>query len=174
MRCLQSGDVQALGELFLRHEKSVHALCARMTGDAELADDLVQDTFLRALRYRNGFRREAAVGTWLYRIARNLCHDHLTTEARRARLRETMDRPRHAVTGGTAQDDHLRLLQCALDALPIDKREVLILSRYHDLTHAQIARVCDCSVAAVKVRAHRAMRDLKNEFQRLIREEDEL
>ena len=75
------GDLDALGVLFNRHHARVHALCYRLTGDASVADDLVQESFLRVLKYRKGFGARAAFTTWLYRLVRNVCMDHMNAAA---------------------------------------------------------------------------------------------
>lgn len=176
------GDTEALGTLFERHHARVHALCYRLTGDASVADDLVQESFLRIARYAGGFRERAAFATWLYRLVRNVCLNHLSTEAKRRQRLDLVavnqaaeDPPPaagHAPTpaGGTPpdeQDPRLDRLRRALYALAPDKREVLVLSRYEGLSYAEIADVCETTVGAIKVRAHRAMRELRQRYEEL-------
>src|SRR5215216_5082383 len=82
MLAVRGGDLDALGALFRRHYDRAHALCYRLTTSAEAADDLAQETFLRILRYRHTFRGDAQFTTWMYRLARNVCLDHLRSAAR--------------------------------------------------------------------------------------------
>ena len=155
---VRRGDRDAFTALFQRHYARVHALCARLTGDAAAADDLAQDTFLRVLRLGSGFQARARFSTWLYRIARNVSIDHLQ------RVRRTAHRDASALNGRpdeTVDDPRLHTLELALALLPADRREVLVLSRYHDLPYAQLAEVLGCSEGAARVRVHRALSELK-------------
>ncbi len=169
------GDREALGLLFERHQARVHALCYRMTGDASVADDLVQESFLRVFRYGRSFGERAAFTTWLYRLVRNVCLQHLNAESHtHARIeRMAAEHGSGSRTGtrdapGTGEEDpRLVSLRRALYALSPDKREVLVLSRYQGLSYAEIAEVCETTVGAIKVRAHRAMRELRRRYEEL-------
>lgn len=166
------GDLGALGILFDRHHARVHALCYRLTGDASVADDLVQESFLRILKYRKGFGARAAFTTWLYRLVRNVCMDHLNAAARDRRRTESMAWEQHGMQEHYAPvepDPRLEILRRALYRLPPDLREVLVLSRYQGLRYAEIAEVCGTTVGAIKVRAHRAMRELQHRYEELER-----
>lgn len=172
MAATARGDLDALGLLFDRHHARVHALCYRLTGDACVADDLVQESFLRILKYRKGFAARAAFTTWLYRLVRNVCMDHLKAEAaRRERSGHLVLEHEHEADASDldAADPRLVALRSALDSLASDKREVLVLSRYEGLSYAEIAEACGTTVGAIKVRAHRAMRELRQQFEQLER-----
>jgi RNA polymerase sigma-70 factor (ECF subfamily) len=176
MQALVEGDLTGLAELYRRHMANVHALCYRLTGSAEAADDMVQETFLRVVRHRASFRGQARFTTWLYRIARNVCIDHLQSSQRRRRARE-----RYRVVTGNAghvqapePPEDVRALARALARLSHEKREALVLSRYYDLSHTEIADIVGCSVGAVKVRVHRALKDLRGMVEVMERESDEV
>jgi len=169
---LATGDLEALGFLFQRHQKNVFALCVRMTHDQNTADDLVQETFLRVLKYRHNFRGEARFSTWLYQVARNVTLDHLKKDRNRS-VRSDINQKRSGVSApmglrvdedSTRHDEQVAVLNRALALLPDDKKEVLILSRYHELPYSEIARICECSVSAVKVRVFRAMNLLREKY----------
>jgi RNA polymerase sigma-70 factor (ECF subfamily) len=170
MAAVCRGDLSALGILFDRHHARVYALCHRLTGDASVADDLVQESFLRILKYRKGFGARAAFTTWLYRLVRNVCVDHLSAEAKVRRRAERVAREQQHVqerNDPVESDPRLETLRSALYALSPDRREVLVLSRYEGLSYAEIAEVCGTTVGAIKVRAHRAMRELRQIFEEL-------
>ncbi len=173
---VRGGDLYALGLLFVRYQAKVHAWCFRLTDDRHTADDLVQDTFLRILRYRHAFSGDAAFSTWLYRIARNVCLDHLANLRRNSDAQEQLHGRAAAETGPAAayEDGRLAILDAALMRLPIEKREVLVLSRYHDLRYEDIAQVCNCSVGAVKARVHRAIRHLRDLYNELECQDNEM
>ncbi len=176
MAAVSRGDRSALGVLFARHHERVHSLCYRMTGDPSVADDLVQDAFLRVFRYGKGFGERAAFTTWLYRLVRNVCINHLNVEARARSRAEMMASeqptdeagrgPGPALESGES-DPRLDRIRRALYKLPPDKREVLVLSRYEGFSYAEIADVCETTVGAIKVRAHRAMRELRQRYEEL-------
>lgn len=169
---VRGGDRDALGVLFERHHAKVHALCYRMTNSRSAAADLVQEAFLRILRYRHSYAGDARFTTWLYRLARNVCLDYVRSVEREAAGARRWEVEARTDPGQAATEvERLDLLQQALHRLPADKREVLILSRYHDLRYEDIARVCGCSVGAVKVRVHRALNELRESYRALERQE---
>ncbi len=159
MRALGAGHTEALGTLFQRHHAGVYAYCARLTLDREAAADLVQDTFLRVLRYRDSFTRAHDFKPWLLRVARNACRDFAARRHGQQRsearwLAESMADP-----GENAPRD--AQLEHALARLPAADRDVLVLKRFHDLTYAELAAVLGCREGAARVRVHRALRRLQ-------------
>lgn len=170
VRAAGSGDMNALGALYARHHQNVYELCYRLLGDADAADDLTHESFLRVLRYGGGFDGRATVASWLYRLVRNRCLDFLSRE-RRDRDRKTAWAAHLETHTGEPLvdpvDDRQDLVRQALKRLPPEMREVLVLSRFGDLRYREIAEVCGISVANVKVRAHRAMNELRRIFKEL-------
>src|SRR5689334_4250137 len=172
MRDVRDGDVAALGVLFERHHRRVHALCYRLVRRPDAADDLVQETFLRVLRYRESFRQEAAFTTWLYRIAVNACHEHWRQMRRDDATAIPATYADRAESPAVA-DRHV-LLDEALGRLEPEHRAVLVLTRYHDLKYDDVARVLECTPAAARVRAHRALNELREIYRELEQREHEL
>jgi RNA polymerase sigma factor (sigma-70 family) len=173
MRRVCAGDVDQLGVLFERHYTRVHALCYRLTRRADVAEDLVQETMLRVLRYRASFRGDASFRTWLYRLAYNVCHDHWERTRRNDDTVELSDQLSSA-SGELPTDDRQVLLEQAMERLAPDRRAVLVLSRYEDMSYDDIARVLECTPAAARVRAHRALNELREIYRALERREHEL
>ena len=147
------GDVEAMAALFERTYADVRTLCLRLTQPAH-ADDLAQETFLRVLRYAKSFRGDARFSTWVYRIARNVCLDHMRAPKPFLALDE-IDEP--------ASDDppRHRLLERALGLLSSDQREALVLVRLHGMPYADVASVLDCTPGAARTRVCRALRRLR-------------
>jgi RNA polymerase sigma-70 factor (ECF subfamily) len=163
MFSLREGDRTALSRLFERNHARVHALCARLAGPAE-AEDLVQETFLRVQRHAETFDGGSGFTPWLFRIARNVCND------RGRRIRRTggleAEWAREQTVSRMTPDhegriDRRRLIEDALAALSADDREVIVLSRMHDLPYSQIADVLGCTAGAARVRLHRAIARLR-------------
>jgi RNA polymerase sigma-70 factor (ECF subfamily) len=173
MRCVRDGDVEKLGALFERHHARVHALCYRLTRRADAADDLAQETFLRVLRYRETFREEAAFTTWLYRVAYNVCHEHWQRHRRAEPMHDQIPAPREHDEGASVSERHA-VLEAAMAKLDPDQRAVLVLTRYHDLKYADVARVLECTPAAARVRAHRALNNLREIYRELEKRHDDV
>jgi RNA polymerase sigma-70 factor (ECF subfamily) len=128
---------------------------------------MVQEVFFRMLKYRHTFRGDGEFLTWMYHLARNVHTDHHKKWKNEPR---TAEEPEELATGEPHAQEQLEqmqdreLLERALAKLPIEKKELLILSRYQDLRYDAIAELLGCSVEAVKVRVHRAMNDLRTIF----------
>jgi RNA polymerase sigma-70 factor (ECF subfamily) len=161
---VKEGDVSRLAGLFERHHARIYHFCYRMTGNQATSQDLVQEIFMRILKYRHTFRDDSAFLPWMYRMARNACVDHFRRRGRSPIATDNLpdvpsDRP--SAVERLEVDEDVSRLRCALLRLPVDKREVLILSRYELRRHSEIADLLNCSVGAVKVRVHRALKQLR-------------
>lgn len=162
----REGDVAAFEQLVVATSPKIHALVLRLVRDEHDAGDVVQETYLRAFRSIGGFRNQAAVTTWLYRIAANCSSTHL----RRRRSHDVLaaDMPladqraeRDQEAAASIADDRARLV-AALDGLPGPMRSVVVLHDVYELTHEAIAEELGISRAASKVRLHRARRRLRD------------
>jgi len=164
---VREGQTGLLAELFERHHRHVYGYFYRMTSSREFSEDLVQDVFLRILRYRDTYQPRTSFSAWMYGIARNAMIDQM----RKRRPESSLDDSAPEVLSPEVPvDDRLRarqeteILQKALESLPADKREVLILSRYQDLKYDEIGRILGCEPNAVKQRVFRAVRALADRF----------
>jgi RNA polymerase sigma factor (sigma-70 family) len=173
MIAVQQGEVGRMGDLFERHHARIYNFCHRMTGSQAASEDLVQEAFMRALKYRQSFRGDADFLPWLYRLARNVCNDYFQKNQRFPLTDEEL--PEAASADPSALDDvqkqeQICLLRQALLRLPIERREVLILSRFEFRNYEEIAELLGCSVGAVKVRVHRAMNQLRETYREMLKE----
>lgn len=159
-------------EVFTEHHSRVHGLVRRLISDPDLADDVVQETFLRAWRALPRFRGEAAVSTWLHRIAVNTA---LTARRKASRVRTAgMDDVEEPAAQPTPDADPERRgevldlrdrLEAALAQLPPGHRAVVVLKDVEGWSHSEIANRLGISEAAAKVRLHRAHRRLAQELE---------
>ncbi len=154
----------AFGALYAAHAREVYYLCLRLLGDPARAEDATHDVFLRAWRGFAAFRGEARARTWLYRIALNHCRNLRQRWYDRARLPHVEDGFWTEQAGG---DSPLRVLeikelgqriQRALDTLPAEYRELLLLVADEQLSYQAAADLTDQTVDAVRGKLHRARR----------------
>lgn len=162
MRQVRDGRTGALATLFERHHARVYRYCLRMTGHRSTAEDLVQDVFMKMLKYKATFKEDSELVPWMFGIARNACLGHLRKAAvDHLPATHHVDEVAADEADEPRDDQQSEMVRQALLRLPPERREVLVLSRYEYKTYDEIARVLDCSVGAVKVRAHRAMKQLR-------------
>lgn len=164
----QGGDRRAFDELVRRTFVDTFTLARRLTGNEEDARDVVQDAYLRAWRAIGKFRGDAAFSTWMYRITANAAATaaHKRRRHRAERIDDVRDvadeRPEHQPAGVAESTELLGRIAVALDDLPPKLRTVVVLKDVYDLSHEEIAGELGITVAAAKVRLHRARRKLRD------------
>ena len=164
---VRDGDVALLGELFERHHQRLFHFFLRLARSRQAAEDLVQEVFVRMLKYRHTFRSESEFVPWMFTLARNAATD--LYRARPKELPQDPDAPEpqaelpHPIAGLERAEQEGRLRR-ALARLDPAKREILLLARFSELKYERIAEQYGISEGAVKVRVHRAMKELKAAF----------
>lgn len=166
--CL-AGRAGAFDLVVERHRRSVYQLCYRFVGNHEDANDLAQDVFIRAFKSLRTYKGDAALGTWLYRIAVNVSLNKLSAKTVRPEPLDVLLRAhdlRVASGAESAPDAMLRHeraaeVRAAIARLPRKQRATLILRMYHELPHEQIAGILGSSVGAVKANFFHALNNLK-------------
>jgi RNA polymerase sigma factor (sigma-70 family) len=170
MTALQTGDVSRLALLFERHHRALFNFFLRLTGERQASEDLVQDVFLRILKYHATYRPGSQFRAWMYQLARHAWLDRRKPASQEVPLDAlAADPPSRApaVSEVLQQDQQAALVRRALAQLPEDKREVLVLSRYQGLSYEQVGTLLGIEVGAVKVRVYRAVRALRTILQEL-------
>lgn len=179
MRAVQAGDEAAFPLLYRRYERRLLAFLVPYVGHLALAEDILQETFLRVFRQRASYEPRGAFRTWIFAIARNLALDQLR---RRRSLREStspfgdesrvggdpekLPDPAPDALGVLAGRDAAATLRAALLELPEEDRAVILLSRLEGLRYREIAEILGSTEGAVKVRAHRALLALRKRLRR--------
>lgn len=154
------GNQGAFDELMRRHEGRIFALAFRMTGSRADALDATQDTFVAAFRQAHAFRKDAAFGTWLFRIGINACKDFL-----RKRNRHPWEGPEQlehkAAPGDVERTASLRIdVVRALQSLPEEYREAVCMHDLGGIPYDEIARLSETPIGTVKSRISRGRRRL--------------
>ena len=138
----QTGDPAAFEELVRQHQRMIHALTFRMTGSLADAEDLAQETFIRAYEQVGSFRGSAKFSTWLYRIAVNTCLNWRQSEARRNQLHASAAEEFSVQQDGkNSSSPQANEVQDALLKLPAKQRAAIVLTIYDGLNHAEAASV---------------------------------
>jgi RNA polymerase sigma-70 factor (ECF subfamily) len=176
----QQGDAAAFNMLVWRWEGPLYSFVYRYVGNAAVAQDLVQDTFIRVLRSIGQYAHRGSFSTWLYQVAVNLCKDHL----RRRRLpvvslhdrRTSVSERRIPFVEGVVDEDartdagveaaeRERLVRRLLDGLSEDQREVILLKEYQGLTFAEIGEVLGVPENTAKARLHRGLHAMRRQLE---------
>jgi RNA polymerase sigma-70 factor (ECF subfamily) len=166
-----TGDAEAFGEIVQRWERRIFALSFGMLGREEDARDATQETFLAAFRNLRAFRGEAKVSSWLHRIAVNQC----ITRQRRAKVRNEsaldIEEEKHASSfAAPLRYSPARLVErhettdavrMAVNSLPLELRQVVLMKEFEELTFKEIADVLDLPLSTVKSRLYTALKQLQ-------------
>jgi len=170
MAKVRDGDPEKLGLLYERYKRPLLGFFVGMVRDKELSEDLVQNTFVRILKYKHLFRGDGDFRTWMFHIARNVKNDHF----RKNKIaHEKVDKWEDKIKdeGNLMQewqnDDEQKMLAIAMDKLPEDKREILLLSKYQEKKYKEIGEILGCTEGTVKVKVFRALQDLKAIYQQV-------
>jgi RNA polymerase sigma-70 factor (ECF subfamily) len=156
------GDRDALAAFVRATQRDVHRFVAHLSSPRE-ADDLAQETYLRALRALPGFAGRSSARTWLLAVARHTAVDAIRGSARRPRVDDTPDWESlaDAARRGTHSAAHEAvLLRSLVTALDPDRRDAFVLTQLLDLSYAEAADVCECPVGTIRSRVARAREDL--------------
>jgi RNA polymerase sigma-70 factor (ECF subfamily) len=167
----QTGDRAAFAALVRSHQDEVYTLARRLVGDPHMAADVAQETLVRAWKALPSFRGEAQLSTWLHRITVNTAWTHKKRAKRHtavsldeiADYAAPIDREDPEFAGEIGE---LRgRLRRALDRLPEQQRQVVVMKDVYGWSHGEIAKAMGISVTAAKVRLHRARAKLARDLE---------
>lgn len=153
------GDGAALAGFIRATQSDVATVCRRLA-DPDCAEDLVQETYLRAMRALPGFRGESTARTWLLGIATRVCADEVRARTRRRRRAERYAASRPIETRPVPDVAGHIALEAVLADLDHDRRTAFVLTQLIGLSYAEAAQACDCAVGTIRSRVARARDEL--------------
>jgi RNA polymerase sigma-70 factor (ECF subfamily) len=158
-----AGRPGAFDVLVERHRRAVYQLCYRFVANHEDASELSQEVFLRAFRGLKNFKGQSAIGTWLHRIAVNVCLNRVAVKAPRFEPVEErhVDTSIESPSDRLLRDERAARVRAAVARLPQKQRAALILRTWHELPHQEVARLLGTSVGAAKANVFHALQNLK-------------
>jgi RNA polymerase sigma-70 factor (ECF subfamily) len=171
----QRGDRYAFDVLVGRWDRKIQGAIYRIMGPEEDARDLSQETLLKAYRALGSFKKEARFSSWLYQIALNVCRDRMRRRKARPQvsLDEMMEAGEIAPLGRGPNPleliearDLSRTVAAAVESLPPEQREVIVLKEYQGLTFLEIAQALDVPISTVKTRLYRGLGQLRQRLER--------
>jgi RNA polymerase sigma-70 factor (ECF subfamily) len=163
-RRVEAGRKDLFRLLVERHERAIFALLWRQCRNASRAEELAQETFLRAFRSLAGFRGESSFRTWLFRIALNLARSNFHSRQWKEYLRTDFELPSAGFVDGEAVVRHreeVRRLLGAVERLDRDLQEVTMLCLLESYSYAEAAEVLELPLGTVASRMHRALKTLR-------------
>ena len=164
-----NGDTTALSELYDLYGSRVYSLAAAILSDDMRAQEVTQDTFMKVWQNARQYRHdEGRFGSWLLTITRRLAIDRLRHEYRRSGKSTSMDDDTFPEIRDTSQDDDARWreLRYMMDELPVEQREIILLSYYRGMSQSEIASHLDIPIGTVKTRLRLGMEKLRLVFAR--------
>jgi len=163
---VKAGQRDAMGLLFERYHRRLFGYYYQLSQEAELSEDLVQNTFYRMLQYAHTYKGDGEFITWMFHLARNIWADHYQKH-QRFPTEDVKEEAPSLIDEETEPEDKLTQLRQAIQHLKPERKEALLLSRYQGLRYQEIAQILNCSEANVKVRVFRAIQDLRKIFRQL-------
>ncbi|MBN1769075.1 MAG: RNA polymerase sigma factor [Prolixibacteraceae bacterium] len=171
---LKQNDERAFRELVDEYQQMVFSVCLGIVHSSDDADDVVQEVFIDAFRSVHKFRADSKISTWLYRIAVNKSLNFIRDNKRRrffqsigavdspdiADEQHQSEMPYHSMV----EKERAEILHKAVDALPAKQRTAFVLSKYEDLSYAEIAEVMNTSIASVESLLFRAKQNLQKKL----------
>jgi RNA polymerase sigma-70 factor (ECF subfamily) len=156
----QRGDEAAFERLYRSHVGRIFALCLRMTGDRELAEELTQSSFVRIWEQLGKFQQKSSFGTWSHRVALNVLLEDLRSKARRPKLATSLGEPALRIAKTASPGGRLDL-EWAIGSLPERARQIFVLYEIERLQHHEIAEMLGIAVGTSKAQLHRARQLLR-------------
>lgn len=165
---VKEGENHNLGLLYERYKKRLFGFFYKMNKDASLSEDLVQNVFIRVLKYKHTFSEDSKFITWIFQIARNEMYDEFKKQKKNQH--KNLEEVSYAISGNETIDEEIEVLENtstlkkALSLLSPEKKELLMLSKFKELKYKEIGEIVGCSEGNARTKVHRAINELKTIF----------
>lgn len=161
----KNGDAPSFDLLIDRYQDKIIGFAYRMTGDRFEARDIAQDVFLRIYHAAGRYQPKAKFSTYIFRIARNLCLNHLRDRKLQLLFPDNpIAASRSSPRAVLERKEQQALVKEAVDSLPPNQRLAVILTRYNELSYEEASKIMRCSVGAIGLLLHRARENLKKKL----------
>ena len=186
VRRLKRGDYKAFDLLLLKYQSRVVGLALKFVKDLQIAEDIAQESFLKAYKSINSFREESAFYTWIYRITVNTSKNYLTSKNRKKELSESdINKLEDSedifdIPGGSSPEEILsannlrEVIMESLTNLPEDIRTAISLREFEGLTYEEISEVLNCPIGTVRSRIFRGREIMQERISPILNEDNKL
>lgn len=172
-----AGETEAFSVLVKRWERPIYSLALRMLGKDEDARDACQEAFIAAFRNLSKFRGDAKFSSWMYRIALNACHTRLRNAGivkysldetdENGRQKDVVDKSAVSLSEQMQLDERTQFVRRALQALPPEMRQVIVMKEYEEMTFVEIAEILHLPISTVKSRLYTGLQQLRLRLEHL-------
>ena len=172
----RAGDLRAYEQVYALNAPRVYRFAYHLLGNREEAEDIRQETFVRAFQAFHRFRNDASLQTWLLKICANLCRDKIKSWDRRNVKYNSAEVPDEKGENTVSQDpaeqlntkETNRIIMSTLETMPVSHREVIVMREFEELSYEQMATILSCSAASAKLRVFRARKCLRERVTSLL------
>ena len=169
---VKEGEVEKLNLLYKRYSRRFFGFFYGMTSDGATSEDLVQNVFMRILKYKHTYKDSGDFEVWAFQLARNVHKDHYRKNKRYSfqedmnPFEQTLQESEHKEVE-MERSDELNYLKKALESLSEEKRELIELVRFQKVKYAKVAEMYGVTESAIKVRVHRILKELRASYLKL-------
>jgi len=165
---VKAGETHKLGLLYERYKKRLFGFFYKMNKDAGLSEDLVQNVFIKILKYKHTYTEDSKFIVWLFQIARNASYDSFKKSKKY--MHRDIDEVGYSISGGDdvqgaiIEREDTIILKRAIALLPPEKKELIVLSKFKELKYREVGEIIGCTEGNARLKVHRALNDLKGIF----------
>lgn len=165
---VKAGETQKLGLLYERYKKRLFGFFYKINKDAGLSEDLVQNVFIKILKYKHTYTEDSKFIVWLFQIARNASYDSFKKSKKY--MHRDIDEVGYSISGGDdvqgaiIEQENMINLKRAMALLPPEKKELIVLSKFKELKYREVGEIIGCTEGNARLKVHRALNDLKGVF----------
>jgi RNA polymerase sigma-70 factor (ECF subfamily) len=165
---VKEGEIQKLGLLYERYKKRLFGFFYQMNKDASLSEDLVQNVFMKILKYKHTYTEDSKFVVWIFQIARNASNDSFRKSKKN--IHKDIDDVGYSLNGTDdiqeviIKQENTRTLKRAIELLSPEKKELIVLSKIKELKHKEVGEIIGCTEGAARTKVHRALNELKDIF----------